>query len=164
MKQETYVKVSDFVRRFRYGEAIVKYGNIFITRIVYIAFLVLLAMLLWQKDERIVRVVLVCGISFVLVSLIRKFYNEDRPYTTYDFEPVVKKDKTGESMPSRHVFSGFVIAMAFLYVNPLWSVLIFICSVVMCFGRVIAGVHFPRDVIVGAVFGIMCGYVGFFLI
>lgn len=164
MKQETYVKVSDFVRRFRYGEAIVKYGNIFITRIVYIAFLVLLAMLLWQKDERIVRVVLVCGISFVLVSLIRKFYNEDRPYTTYDFEPVVKKDKTGESMPSRHVFSGFVIAMAFLYVNPLWSVLIFICSAVMCFGRVIAGVHFPRDVIVGAVFGIMCGYVGFFLI
>lgn len=164
MKQESYVKVSEWVRKFRHGEAIVKYGNIFITRIVYIAFLVFLAVMFFHKDERLVRVALVCGISFVLVSIFRHFFNEDRPYTVYDFEPIVKKNKVGESMPSRHVFSGFVIGMAFLYVYPLMSILVFACSVLMCFGRVIAGVHFPKDVIAGAVIGIVSGYVGFFLI
>ena len=164
MKQESYVRVSEWVRKFRYGETMVKYGNIFITRIVYIAFLVFLAVLFLNKDERLVRVILVCGISFILVSLFRYFYNEDRPYTIYDFEPVVKKNKKGQSMPSRHVFSGFVIGMAFLYVYPPLSILIFVCSVLMCFGRVIAGVHFPKDVIAGAVIGIVSGHVGFFLI
>jgi membrane-associated phospholipid phosphatase len=164
MKQETYVKISKFVRSRRYGEDIVKYGNILVTRIIYVAFLVMLITLLLQKDERIVRVVLVTGISFALVSVFRHFYNEDRPYTIYDFDPVVKKNKTGESMPSRHVFSGFVIGMAFLYVQPCLSIPMFICSVLMCFGRVIAGVHFPKDVIAGAVIGIISGIVGFYLI
>lgn len=164
MKQETYVKISEFVRRFRHGETIVKYVNTLVTRIVYVAFIVFLAIMLWQKDERVVRVVLVCGISFVLISFVRKIFNHDRPYTKYEFNPIVKRSKTGESMPSRHVFSGFVIAMAFLYVYPMWSILIFGCSIIMCFGRVIAGVHFPKDVIAGAVIGIVCGYLGFFLI
>ena len=164
MKQEEYRKISEFVRKFRYGEEIVKYGNMLVTRIIYVAFLVLLAVLLFQKDARIVRVVLVTGISFILVSLFRHFYNEDRPYTIYEFEPVVKKDKKGESMPSRHVFSAFVIGMAFLYIQPWFSILIFVCGVIMCFGRVIAGVHFPKDVIVGAVIGIVSGIVGFYLI
>ena len=164
MKQESYVKVSEFVRRFRYGEAIVKYENSWLTRIVYVAFLVFLAILLWQRDERIVRVVLVCGVSFILVSVFRKVYDAERPYTLYDFEPIVKKNKTGHSMPSRHVFSGAIIAMAFLYVLPLCGALIFVCTVLMCFGRVIAGVHFPKDVIVGFLAGVFCGIIGFYVI
>ncbi len=164
MKQETYVKISDYIRKFRYGEVIVKYGNIFVTRIIYIAFLVLLAILLWNRDDRIVRVILVCGVSFILVSLFRHFFNADRPYTIYEFKPVIKKEKKGESMPSRHVFSGFVIGMAFLYVYPRWSILIFICSALMGIGRVVAGVHFPKDVIAGAVIGIISGMIGFYFI
>lgn len=164
MKQETYVKMSEFVRGFRYGESVVKYVNIIITRLVYVAFINFLAILFLQKDERIVRVVLVCGISFILVSVFRHLYNEDRPYTKYDFEPIVKKSKTGESMPSRHVFSGFVIGMAFLYISPVLSIPIFVCSFLMCIGRVVAGVHFPKDVIVGAVIGIVSGVIGFWLI
>lgn len=158
------MKVSEFVRKFRHGEEIVKYGNVLVTRIIYVAFLMLLAILLVKKDERIVRVVLVTGISFGLVSVFRHFYNEKRPYTIYDFQPVVKKNKTGESMPSRHVFSGFVIGMAFLYIQPYFSIPVFICSLIMCFGRVVAGVHFPKDVIAGAMIGIISGIIGFFVI
>lgn len=34
----------------------------------------------------------------------------------------------------------------------------------MCFMRVIAGVHFPKDVIVGAIIGILSGVIGFYII
>ena len=164
MKQETYRKMSESVKKFRHGTSIIKYGNDLLTGIIYVAFLVLLAVMFFHKEERIWRVVLVCGISFVLVSLFRYFYDEKRPYVLYDFEPVVKKNKAGQSMPSRHVFSGFVIGMAFLYVAPLWSGLIFLCATLMCFGRVVAGVHFPKDVIVGALIGIFSGIIGFWMI
>lgn len=164
MRQESYIKVSEYVRRFRHGEEIIQYGNIWVTRIIYVAFFVMLIVLLLQRDERIVRVVLVTGISFILVSVFRHFYNEKRPYTIYDFNPIVRKEKTGESMPSRHVFSGFVIGMAFLYIQPYLSIPVFVCSIFMGLGRVIAGVHFPKDVIAGAIIGIISGIIGFYLI
>lgn len=164
MKQEAYIKISEKVRKIKHGERIVQYGNILVTRLVYIMFLCFLLMLCFRKDERVIRVILVTGISFVLVSIFRKLYNEPRPYTVYTFNPILKKAKEGESMPSRHVFSGFVISIAFLYVNPLLSIPAFICSLLMCFGRVVAGVHFPKDVIVGAVIGIFSGVIGFWVV
>lgn len=164
MKQETYIKISDCVRRFKYGEQTVRYINLFMTRVIYVAFIVMLITLAFQRDERIVRIVLTTGISFVLVSLFRHVFNSDRPYTKYDFEPIVKKEKTGESMPSRHVFSAFVIGMAFLYVKPWLGVTVLALGAVMGFGRVVAGVHFPKDVIAGAIIGIASGIVGFWVI
>ena len=156
--------MSDFVRKYRYGVCIVKYGNILVTRIVYMAFFMLLVMLEIQKDERMIRVVLVTGISFILVSIVRHFVNAPRPYTLYDFDSIVKKNKAGESMPSRHVFSTFVIGMAFFYTYPVIGIIIFADGILMCFGRVVAGVHFPKDVIVGAMIGILSGVIGFYII
>lgn len=156
--------MSDFVRKYRYGVCIVKYGNILVTRIVYMAFFMLLVMLAIQKDERMIRVVLVTGTSFILVSIVRHFLNAPRPYTLYDFDSIVKKNKAGESMPSRHVFSTFVIGMAFFYTYPVIGIIIFADGILMCFGRVVAGVHFPKDVIVGAIIGILSGVIGFYII
>ena len=164
MKRETYIKMSDFVRKHRYGVRIVKCGNILVTRIVYVAFFMLLVMLSIQKDERMIRVVLVTGISFILVSIVRHFANSPRPYTLYGFDSIVKKSKAGESMPSRHVFSTFVIGMAFFYIYPSIGIIIFADGILMCFGRVVAGVHFPKDVIVGAIIGILSGVIGFYII
>lgn len=163
MNQETFRRVSAWIRRFRYGEKIVINGNRFLTDFIYVFFAILLMELFINKDERIIQVLSVTGISFVAVSIFRHIYNADRPYIVYDFSPIIKKEKAGESMPSRHVFSAFIIAMAALYIYPMSSIPVFICSVLMCFGRVVAGVHFPKDVIVGAVIGIICGYAGFFM-
>lgn len=164
MKQETYIKISDFVRKYPKGESIVKYANIIITRIVYVAYFVMLVILAVQRDNRIFRVVLVTGISFLIVSVFRHIIDAQRPYVLYDFDPIVKKDKRGQSMPSRHVFSTFIIGMSAWYLWPALGVIIFIDGIFMCIGRVIAGVHFPRDVIAGAFLGIISGVIGFYLI
>lgn len=164
MKQETYIKISDFVRKYSKGESIVKYANIIMTRVVYLAYFVMLITLAIQKDARIFKVILVPGISFLLVSVFRHVMDAPRPYVLYDFKPIVKKEKKGQSMPSRHVFSVFVIGMAAWYLCPVFGILIFMDGVFMCAGRVIAGVHFPRDVIVGAFIGILSGVIGFYLI
>lgn len=164
MKRDTYIKISDYIRNTKYGEKIIYYINEIATKIVYVAFIMLIILNIGYKNEELVRVILVTGISFVLVSVVRKKINSKRPYTVYNFESIIKKDKYGESMPSRHVFSAFVIGMAYLYMKPELCMIIFISGIVIAVVRVIGGVHFLNDVIVGAILGILCGVVGFYII
>ena len=164
MNQQKYIKISENIRKYRYGEQIVRYVNQIATLIIYAAYLLMLAVLLFEKDNRVIRIVLVTGISFILVSLFRYVIDTERPYVKYNFHPIIKKDKAGQSMPSRHVFSAFIIGMAFLYWYPPTGIFIFAVGVIIGVGRVIACVHFPKDVLVGAILGIVCGWIGFYLI
>ncbi|COO19291.1 multidrug resistance protein 3 [Streptococcus pneumoniae] len=49
--------------------------------------------------------VLIPASGFVALSLFRKKINHLRPYETWDICPLLDKDSSGRSMPSRHVFS-----------------------------------------------------------
>ena len=102
--------------------------------------------------------------SFILVSVIRKCIDAKRPYEKYDIKPLFIKNTKGESMPSRHVFSITIIAMCWLYVSVPVGVIMLILVVIMAASRVLAGVHFVRDVAAGFAVGILCGIAGLWLI
>ncbi|MBQ4282930.1 MAG: phosphatase PAP2 family protein [Lachnospira sp.] len=115
---------------------------------------------LWQTA----RVVLVPLTGFVIVSLMRKIFNFERPYTKYNIKPLITKNKSGESFPSRHTFSIGIIGMAFLYVNvPLGIIMLFL-MVILAISRVVAGVHFVKDVIGAIIMAVLWGLIGFFII
>lgn len=164
MNQNSYIRITNKIREYKYGEKTAVFMNRFLTEIVYITYFALLINLLIQKDKEIIRVILVPGISFILVSVIRHFINAERPYIKYDFIPLIQKEKKGDSMPSRHVFSAFVIGMACLYINLILGIVILAVGVIMAVERVVVGVHFPRDVVVGAIIGIVSGIIGFYVI
>ena len=165
MKKETYLKMMNYIRAHKALERGLVFANHFLTGIVYISFLVLLFALIYNKEvDKTIRILLVCGIPFVLVSVFRYFFDAKRPYAKFDYEPIVAKEKEGQSMPSRHVFSAFVIAFAFAYINLKFSIIFFIVALLIAIHRVIVGVHFIRDVLAGALIGIIAGYIGFFII
>ena len=129
----------------------------------YLAYPILLLVLAIGRDGRFWRALLVPGVSFVVVSLVRRALNFPRPYEALDIDPIIHKDTKGKSMPSRHVFSIFVIAMAFLWIVPWLGVVLLVLGAALACVRVIGGVHFPRDVLVGAIVGILCGILGFYI-
>ena len=135
-----------------------------ITALVYLAYPALLAVLLFLRDDRFLRCVLVPGVSFAVVSVLRRLINAKRPYEALKFQPLLQKDKQGESFPSRHVFSVFVIAFAFYYTFVPAGIVLAVLGVLLAVVRVVGGVHFPRDVLCGAAIGMLCGAVGFFLL
>ena len=143
----------------------IKAVNLLSTIGVYWLFLfnIIFMELIMNKNKVVYKSLIVAGISFVLVSLVRKMINADRPYTKYDFVPLIEKNKTGESMPSRHVFSAFVIGVTVIPINPIISVVCIICGVFIAITRVALGVHFIRDVIAGALIGIICGIIVLFI-
>ena len=138
--------------------------NDVITKALYITYPVVLVILAVLRDERLLRVILVPLISFGAVTLFRKVCNAKRPYEVWGDPPLIPKDTKGKSFPSRHVFSIFIIAMAVAYVCIPAAVVILAAGVFLAAVRVIARVHFVRDVIAGAVIGIVVGWIGFFLI
>lgn len=165
MKQETYIKITNKIRDTKHGEKILLFLNKFLTDMVYIAFFyLLLQLIIVHRYEELIRILLVTGISFFIVSVIRHLLDVERPYVKYNFTPLVQKEKTGDSMPSRHVFSAFVIGMALWYINAFLGGIIFIIGMTMAVIRVLVGVHFPKDVIVGAAIGIISGIIGFYVI
>ena len=102
--------------------------------------------------------------SFIVVSFCRKCIDAKRPYVKYNITPLVKKDKKGESMPSRHVFSITIIAMCWLYIYQPVGIVLLILTIILAAVRVIAGVHFIRDVIAGIAVGILCGFIGLWIL
>ena len=114
-------------------------------------------------SEIFLRFMLVPLGTVLFVTALRAIINAPRPYEVYDYTPIVHKSTRGKSFPSRHTVSAFIIAMAFLYVQLSLGV-IMLC-VALCIGiiRVVAGVHFVRDVVSGAAMGVLIGVLGFFV-
>ena len=95
---------------------------------------------------------------------IRKCLDSPRPYTKYNITPIVKKDKEGESMPSRHIFSITIIAMCWLYICQPVGIILLVMTLVLAVLRVVMGVHFIKDVIAGIIYGIICGFIGLWIL
>ena len=143
--------------------------NSVLTKAVYILYPLLLVYLavyhLTDKEPGFWPALLVPGISFVLLSIFRNRIDAPRPYEMPGAKPpIIKKDAPGKSFPSRHIFSIFVIAVTFFWVWPAAGILIGTCGALLSWVRVEGGVHFPRDVIAGALIGIGCGAVGYYVI
>lgn len=110
------------------------------------------------------RCIIVPAISFVAVSAFRRVYNAPRPYEALDIQPLIAKDTRGKSFPSRHTFSMFMIAASWLAYQPIVGCALLTAGIVMGTIRVLGGVHFPRDVIAGALAAAAAGLVGYVLI
>lgn len=161
MDREQYIKVMDFVRSHKYGTNIVYMTGKAITYLTAVIYLVTIALLIYKGDMRFIRVIAVPAVSFIVLSVLRDRYNAPRPYEKYNFKPLIPKDTHGKSFPSRHVFSIFICAGAVNYIYPVSVAAVYIMGVLLAVIRVITGVHFPKDVIAGALAGILCSIAGF---
>jgi membrane-associated phospholipid phosphatase len=81
----------------------------------------------------------------------------------YDFYKVSPKKKGGMSFPSRHAYSAFAIGTALCFESPLLGGILLLFSVLMCFARVLLGIHFLRDVLTGALVGTLSVLIGTFI-
>lgn len=163
MTKEQYIKITEPMRNDpEKTKRIIGLNQIF-TGLVFMVYPLYIVVLYAEKNPEFLKAILVPGISFVLVTMFRKLINVPRPYEKFDVPPVIEKDTKGKSFPSRHVFSVFIIAVTIFYSHPGPGILIGLIGVGMALIRVYGGVHEPRDVIAGAVIGLVCGIVGFYV-
>ncbi len=93
---------------------------------------------------------------------IKPLVMRPRPWLTIpDFTALVAEHDPN-SFPSGHSCCAFAFAVALAIVLPQrWAkALALAAAAVMALSRLYVGVHFPTDVIVGAVIGTLCGLIG----
>ena len=137
--------------------------NRFMTVVMPMIYLTLLATTYLQQGlgKQVGIYLFIPASGFVILSFLRKKINAPRPYEEWDIKPLLDRDSPGQSMPSRHVFSATIISMACLHASLSVGVILLVLSAFLGLVRVSGGVHYLKDVVVGYIFGLVCGVIFF---
>ena len=161
--QEWYDHIAGNIKNKPFLLSLLRTFNRFMTVVMPIVYLTLLAIIYLQQGfgKQILMYVFIPASGFVILSFLRKKINAPRPYEEWDIKPLLDRDSPGQSMPSRHVFSATIISMACLHASLSVGVILLVFSALLGLVRVLGGVHFPKDVVVGYICGLVWGVIFF---
>jgi len=94
------------------------------------------------------------AISALIANILKYIIDSPRPFEIYPF--IVKLSSGGSpSFPSGHTADAFAFAVAVCLVYPKWFTIIpgLIWASLVGYSRMSLGVHFPSDVLAGAIIG-----------
>ena len=124
---------------------------------VWIALAVLL--LFFRKTRRAgLAMLLALGVGYAVGNVwLKELVMRPRPFVTHtDLIPLLDPGDRW-SFPSGHALSSFAAATALFFFHKKTGLLAYLLAACIAFSRLYASVHYPTDVLAGAVLGILCG-------
>lgn len=132
----------------------------------YLAYLLILtAIFLFLKEKNRLRRIYffaLAALSMILArgivaESIRFFYKKSRPFSALKFEPLINHSTNG-SFPSGHAAAFFALALAVYFFDKKWGWWFLTAALLMGIARVFVGVHWPLDILAGALIGLGSGF------
>ena len=161
--QEWYNHIAANIENKPFFLRLLRTFNRFMTVVMPMIYLTLLATTYLQQGlgKQVLIYVFIPASGFVILSFLRKKINAPRPYEVWEIVPLLDRDSPGKSMPSRHVFSATIISMACLHASLSVGVILLVLSALLGLVRVSGGVHYPKDVVVAYICGLVWGVIFF---
>ena len=160
MKKDFYEKLHDLVMEHSGLHRLVVWGVKILPGIVYASYPLLIVYLVLCSRENLLRGILVPAAGFLLVTVLRAWINAPRPYEAMGIPAITPKDTRGKSFPSRHAACGAVIAVTAIFTAPVLGWCLLAVSLLIAVSRVLAGVHYVKDVLAGWLLGAAIGLLG----
>ncbi len=115
----------------------------------------------FKKYWKMVVLALVCaGISrFVVGTIIRNLWFRPRPFVVENFIPLIDQSAKEGAFPSGHALFYFALSTIIYSYNKTAGILFYIASFLIVLARVFVGVHWPSDILAGALIGILVAWV-----
>jgi undecaprenyl-diphosphatase len=111
--------------------------------------------IVWRRPYVFLVVATTALTTNFVASLLKYVVQRDRPPTVVlDPEPLVGVPSTS-SFPSGHTSTSFACAYVISRLAPRLTVYVFVLAALIGFSRVYVGVHYPLDVLAGAVLGLV---------
>ena len=108
------------------------------------------------------RLVVLCAVALVLctdgsATLLRNVFQRVRPCQTLNDVRLLVGCTDSFSFPSNHATNSFALAAFFAVPYRRFAAALFILAAVVGYSRIYVGVHYPGDVLAGAVLGTIAG-------
>ena len=112
-----------------------------------------------KKELKTLGIALLAGltISYYIVGVLKVLIARPRPFTVLANVILLGPMDKSYSFPSNHAVTAFMAASLFAGRFKKMGALFYSLAVLVAFSRVYIGVHYPSDVICGAVIGIIIG-------
>ena len=104
--------------------------------------------LLWRRPSILLTVVVAVGAADLLTALVKHFVHRHRP-----FEHQLGPSERTHSFPSGHTATAFAGATVLAAYAPRYRVAFYTLATLIGLSRLYNGVHYPTDVLAGAVVG-----------
>lgn len=158
--------ILEFIRSFGASSDAIHFMGVFCARtllpVMFAA--VILGSYFMRRQEHIrgweisIHALLAAGLGFVVREIIGAAFFRPRPFIAHAFEPLISLRWMDASFPSGHATVAFALAATVMRYDRLWGSLFVVFAVLVAWGRVFVGVHYPSDVIAGAILGIAAAY------
>lgn len=102
-------------------------------------------------SEGFIKLAIPVGIATLSAELISKLFSRERPFVTHSNIVQVFPHAADPSMPSSHMTFTVALGIAVMFFSRKMGIAIIVLAVLSGLGRVAAGIHYPSDIIVGAV-------------
>lgn len=96
---------------------------------------------------------------FVLVEIVRWLWFRPRPFVTNNVNLLVDYSATEAAFPSGHASFYFALSTIIYLYNKKIGIAFYIASSFVVLARVFVGIHWPSDILAGAILGILVGLV-----
>ena len=112
---------------------------------------------LWVKGKRhdLIRIAVSMVLAFAVGEGINIFFSLPRPFIAHGTEPLISVPPSEyySSFPSGHVMVMAAYAASVFFTRRWLGILLLVVAVVVGAARVVAGVHYPLDVLGGLLLG-----------
>ncbi|MCC5909735.1 MAG: phosphatase PAP2 family protein [Clostridiaceae bacterium] len=127
------------------------------SRIFALIYFIGIGVLLLRKSKQIIPFTIAPATAFIAVQFIRYIYLRPRPFVALDIESLINHAPNG-SLPSMHTVSAFVIGMAIWHLHKRLGKYVLVLAAITGLSRVMVGVHYPLDILLGALLAIAISF------
>lgn len=111
-----------------------------------------------KTKKMILQSLLSTGIALISGSIIAHFVIRDRPFVSLTVNKLIEH-ASDNSFPSDHTMVVFALAGTLILHRKWEGILWTIVAALVAISRVWCGIHYPGDVIIGAIIGLMSAWV-----
>lgn len=125
--------------------------------LVYLSVLIIPYLWLRREQHDLIRISVTVVAAFAVSEALKTYFAIPRPFVVEEFTPLVNispRDFYG-SFPSGHATFLAALGSAIFFTEKFPGALVLILGVLVGIGRVLAGVHYPIDILGGFVIGVV---------